>query len=1155
MEERRVLYHMLREGFDLSRTGLLNLLQATAGEGWRQYAEQTVELDEKLKHMFLKELRSQIKLVRELRDVDEMFHIHRKNVPWEENDRRYRLISDLRRLLAHVCISALEPDLIILDEFQRFKELLHGESEAALLAQALFDYCATDSDGRDRLPRVLLLSATPYKMYTLNRETEDDHYNDFLNTLKFLFQDNEAVAEVERNLERFRQALHGGTQCTHAETEAARNRLQDQFRQVMVRTERVGATERRDAMLSEPTVQVEMRPQDLKQGVLVDQAARTLKIPDSIEYWKSGPYLQNLMKGYALKRAINEQSESASEKFMDLLVKGTEQLLRRSHFERYRELEPANARLRALLQDTVGAEHWKLLWVPPSLPYWQPYGAYADQERMTKSLVFSSWQVVPDAIASLCSYEAERRMLEGDPDRPRYDALTRERKPLLRFSSDAEERLSGMPVLCLTYPCATLTREIDPLGLALNSKSEGPKIPSLDDIKRTAKERIERLLRATGRWPGNAEGREDQKWYWAALAVLDAHYAPWMHGWCLSSDDDGWRRVNREGEEEPASGFTNHVSRFAEHFAATVELGRPPQDLPEVLTEIALAGPAVCAMRAMHRVVGWAEWDQAALGKAAALVGEGFRSLFNLPETISFLRGSNAETPYWRMALEYGLAGNLAAVLDEYFHWLREALGLADQDPLEALKQLGGTAQEAVSVHTSRIQLDQFKIRPRRGSFSLDPFNLRSRFAMRFGDLRSDQDEKLARTETVQKAFNSPFRPFILATTSIGQEGLDFHPYCHAVYHWNLPSNPVELEQREGRVHRYKGYAIRKNVAAHIGLDKLRNVYAPGCDPWRRMFELAVSERAPGKGDLIPYWIYPLQNGATVERRVPMLPFSREQQRLPDLKASLAVYRLVFGQPRQEDLLFHLKERDSNALASWRFDLSPPAIEAEAIDGPPSASQPPEPDKIVCRRCGDEVGHVCGAERNGKAAEVHWRPGDDVMMFYKAEKSRGAEFVSGEVIHVNDDWAEVRFDGADRELRFRQLRFRGGDLFWDQVLAEHCRLVSHFDPSGSEEIALICPQCGTHRLHRCTSAGSSTVPFQAGARIHVTYHAHPGLDAGTLPAFVVRTSGRVARVHFTYDTEAAHLYQCPNGTWRDLDYGVPCSVAVEGQTSANAARL
>ena len=32
--------------------------------------------------------------------------------------------------------------------------------------------------------------------------------------------------------------------------------------------------------------------------------------------------------------------------------------------------------------------------------------------------------------------------------------------------------------------------------------------------------------------------------------------------------------------------------------------------------------------------------------------------------------------------------------------------------------------------------------------------------------------------------------------------------------HLNLPGNPVDLEQREGRIHRYKGHAVRRNVAA-----------------------------------------------------------------------------------------------------------------------------------------------------------------------------------------------------------------------------------------------------------------------------------------------------------------------------------------------------
>jgi len=77
-------------------------------------------------------------------------------------------------------------------------------------------------------------------------------------------------------------------------------------------------------------------------------------------------------------------------------------------------------------------------------------------------------------------------------------------------------------------------------------------------------------------------------------------------------------------------------------------------------------------------------------------------------------------------------------------------------------------------------------------------------------------------------------------------------------------------------------------------------------DPWETLFEMATCDRPAGANDLIPFWIYETPGGAKVERRVPMLPYSKEVERLRQLKRSLAVYRLVMGQPRQEDLLAHL---------------------------------------------------------------------------------------------------------------------------------------------------------------------------------------------------------------------------------------------------------
>ena len=135
----------------------------------------------------------------------------------------------------------------------------------------------------------------------------------------------------------------------------------------------------------------------------------------------------------------------------------------------------------------------------------------------------------------------------------------------------------------------------------------------------------------------------------------------------------------------------------------------------------------------------------------------------------------------------------------------------------------------------------------------------------------------------MQAAFNSPFRPFVLASTSIGQEGLDFHPWCHRVVHWNLPGNPVDLEQREGRVHRYKGHAIRRNLAAAHGSEALAK-WRPGTDTWTLIFELADGAERPAattKATWCPTGS-PLASAAW-SRHVPQLPYTSEVEALRKL--------------------------------------------------------------------------------------------------------------------------------------------------------------------------------------------------------------------------------------------------------------------------------
>jgi len=161
--------------------------------------------------------------------------------------------------------------------------------------------------------------------------------------------------------------------------------------------------------------------------------------------------------------------------------------------------------------------------------------------------------------------------------------------------------------------------------------------------------------------------------------------------------------------------------------------------------------------------------------------------------------------------------------------------------------------------------------------------------------------------------------------TSIGQEGLDFHWYCHAIVHWNLPSNPVDLEQREGRVHRYKGHAVRKNIAIRYGQHA---VESHDKDPWYGMLEVARKAQREGENDLVPYWIYPIDGGSRIERYVLSLPLTRDRQLIEALRRSLAVYRLVFGQPRQDDLVEYLiqhvpKDRLDELVGRLKINLSP----------------------------------------------------------------------------------------------------------------------------------------------------------------------------------------------------------------------------------------
>lgn len=290
-DERAILYRML---FDLPmamndrrrrlRVGLLNMLQATAGkDNWRSKAKNlpSEDLDSDLSKAFRQDVLNDVELYSNLKDCCERFARYRdySRISSEDSELRYRLIGKLRSMLASVCLSALEPDLVILDEFQRFKHLLDGDDEASILATVLFEHPDV---------RVLLLSATPYKMYTLDQESdEDDHYPDFIRTLNFLFNESNRVDEVKKLITEHRTTLHA---CASVSQYHPGNKvdLENALLKVMCRTERVGTTRDHNSMLIEVEKSAPLRPSDLEHAAMVDKVAICVKAGETIEYWEIG---------------------------------------------------------------------------------------------------------------------------------------------------------------------------------------------------------------------------------------------------------------------------------------------------------------------------------------------------------------------------------------------------------------------------------------------------------------------------------------------------------------------------------------------------------------------------------------------------------------------------------------------------------------------------------------------------------------------------------------------------------------------------------------------------------------------------------------------------------------------------------------------------
>ncbi len=827
------------------------------------------------------------------------------------------IVGGLRRMLARAAVEALEPNLVILDEFQRFGDLLHVErgGEAAELANELFDHSAA---------RLLLLSATPYKPFTFAEETGEGegHYSDFMDTLKFLANADGPIDDLRSDLDALRQAA-----LTGAPTAAIRDRVQEHLRRWIARTER--PTDARQVTTLAPTTgRLGVRADDFLGYVALRRVADAVKAPLSVEYWKSAPYFLNFLTGYRVGEHVRDAMKVPDRRAgLMPMFRGAQRIARPS-VQRFRPVEWANARMRALAEETLEPGWWRLLWMPPSLPYHRLGGPYEsiDSTVITKRLIFSSWVAAPSAIASLLSYEVQRRIFTGarGSDIENTPAARAAISRRLDYRMD-QGRPASMSALALFWPQPALASRTDPLDAA----RDHAELPSVARLLEWAQERVQAVVGPAGHTASTASA----VWHWyapihaerdgsLASALLHTHRSTLTEALAGASPE-------HPAEDVPRA-LAAHVEQALAALAGRNPESERPADLLATSALLGLGAPGNIAWRALSRLRR-ADDRVTELGRwrAAAILASGMRSVFARPVSILLLDGLYASAGstheddgiYWRRVARYCIDGGLQAVLDEYIHHLAGEAGV-DTKTDEGLISLAAIARRAIAVRESVYRATDID------NFDGEGIAFPSRYAMRYGSTGHSQDE--ARLPEVRAAFNSPFWPFVLATTSVGQEGIDFHWWCHSIVHWDLPSNPVDFEQREGRVDRYKGHAIRKNVAAAHRSAAL----APDVrDPWTEVFDAASADSDPDLGGLSPCWIYP--GDARIHRRIMAIALSRDEDRWARLQESLALYRLAFGQPRQEDMLAALQRRgiagSPEQVADLRIDLRPPAPHASHL--------------------------------------------------------------------------------------------------------------------------------------------------------------------------------------------------------------------------------
>lgn len=291
------------------------------------------------------------------------------------------------------------------------------------------------------------------------------------------------------------------------------------------------------------------------------------------------------------------------------------------------------------------------------------------------------------------------------------------------------------------------------------------------------------------------------------------------------------------------------------------------------LVKYMIGAPYMCALRAVK--------DKTNSEEVAERIAKSFNKYFKKEGIKQAIAHNGITTP--EELLEYCIDGGLGSVMKEYLF-----CGGSVEELQKALIY-GEDKPTYVHVYSSDCYAE-----------SLDqPFQVKCHYAERFNSDYTDNGKSQTSADgethfyTCHNAFNSPFWPMILCTTSANQEGYDLDRYCSRIMHYSLPPNTMSFEQRDGRIDRRLSYLARRRMVQLFGYKKC----------WTDLFEEMRDESG-----MSPYWtqkdyfsICKTRNLTPLkfERIIPYFPMTAEYILYTNLRDVKNLYRSHFGLPTE----------------------------------------------------------------------------------------------------------------------------------------------------------------------------------------------------------------------------------------------------------------